>query len=118
MNGSVYIGETPYAYDEYTVPSDRSFRDAWQVDENQSIISVNMNVAREISREKIRLKRIKPLQELDTAYKKAMEVGASTDQIVSEKQALRDAPALPSIDAASTPEELLAIQPIPNVIID
>lgn len=118
MKGSFYIGETSYPYDEYTVPADRSFRDAWQVDENESVVSVNMALAKDIWREKIRLKRINPLQKLDTAYMKAMETGVSTDQIVADKQSLRDAPALPAIDAATTPEELKAIQPIPDVIIE
>lgn len=118
MTGSVYIGEADYSYDEYTVPAERSFREAWQVEANTSVISVNMALAKDIWREKIRLKRVKPLQELDTAYMRALEIGASTTQIVADKQALRDAPALPSIDAATTPDELKAIQPIPNVVIE
>ena len=48
---------------------------------------------------------------------KAQETSASTTQIVTDKQALRDAPALSSIDAATTPDELKAIQPIPNVTV-
>ena len=46
------------------------------------------------------------------------KTGADTTQIISDKQALRDAPALASIDAATTPAELKAIQPIPNVTME
>jgi len=42
---------------------------------------------------------------------KALESGADTTQIVADKQALRDAPSDPAIDAATTPEELAAVQP-------
>ena len=55
---------------------------------------------------------------LDADYMKALETGASTTQIVTDKQALRDAPADPRIDAATTPDELKAVQPIPNVTIE
>jgi hypothetical protein len=49
---------------------------------------------------------------------KALETGADTTQIIADKQALRDAPSLASIDAATTPAELKAIQPIPNVTVE
>ena len=42
---------------------------------------------------------------------KAQETGADTTQIVADKQALRDAPTHADIDAATTPEELAAVQP-------
>ena len=77
-----------------------------------------MDKAKEIWRDKIRRDRVEPLQKLDADYMKALETGSDTASIVAQKQALRDAPALPSIDAATTPEELKAIQPIPDVIIE
>jgi len=42
---------------------------------------------------------------------KALETGADTSAIVAQKQALRDAPADPAIDAATTPEQLKLVQP-------
>ena len=77
-----------------------------------------MVAAKDIWRDKIRQARIEPLAALDTAYMKALETGADTTQIIADKQALRDAPSLASIDAATTPAELKAIQPIPNVTVE
>ena len=99
-----------------TVPGDRTFRGAWQF--NGDAVEVDMAAAKDIWRDKIRQARIEPLAALDTAYMKALETGADTTQIISDKQALRDAPSLASIDAATTPAELKAIQPIPNVTVE
>jgi len=100
------------------VPAERTFRSAWEADDNAGVISVDMVVARDIWRDKIREARVKPLESLDTAFMKALENGADTTQIITDKQALRDAPALASIDAAATPAELTEIQPIPNVTVE
>ena len=48
----------------------------------------------------------------------SMHLKSMMKQIIADKQALRDAPALTSIDAATTPDELKAIQPIPNVTVE
>jgi hypothetical protein len=40
---------------------------------------------------------------------RAQEQGADTTTIVAQKQELRDAPADPAIDAATTPAELKAV---------
>lgn len=118
MSILIQIGATEYNSDSFTVPEERVFRDSWEVNENTAIISVNMERAKDIWRDKIRQARIEPLAALDTAYMKALEVGADTTSIITQKQALRDAPALASIDAATNPDELKAIQPIPNVTIE
>lgn len=113
----VKIGAASYAADDYTVPADRTFRAAWEADETAEVISVDMDAAREVWREKIRKARIEPLAALDTAFMRALEAGEDTSAIVTQKQVLRDAPALDSIDLAETPEDLMAVQPIPNVTI-
>ena len=118
MTTFIRIGATDYSPENYSIPSERTFRNAWDVDESASAISVNMERAKDIWRDKIRQARIEPLAALDTAYMKALEVGADTTSIITQKQALRDAPALASIDAATNPDELKAIQPIPNVTIE
>ncbi len=104
----------------YTLPSERTFREAWTLGGNPQagVISVDMDAAKDIWRDKIRQARVEPLAALDTAFMKAQETGADTTQIVADKQALRDAPALASIDAATTPAVLTAIQPIPNVVVE
>ena len=113
----VKIGATEYNAADYTIPAERTFRDGWEANTDTNVISVNMAKAKDIWRDKIRAARVEPLAALDTAFMKAQETSASTTQIVADKQALRDAPALSSIDAASTPDELKAIQPIPNVTV-
>ena len=72
------------------------------------MINVNMTKARDIHREKIRQARKPKLAAKDVDFQRALETGADTATIVSEKQALRDAPAAAAIDAATTPEELKA----------
>ena len=99
--------------DDYTLPSERTFREAWSFAGNADagVISVDMDAAKNIWRDKIRQARVKPLATLDTDYMRALEIGADTTQITASKQALRDAPADPAIDAATTPEELKLVQP-------
>jgi len=92
-----------------TVPTDRTFRGAWSF--NGDAVDVDMAAAKDIWRDKIRQARTEPLEALDTAFMKALETGADTTQITADKQALRDAPTDAAIDAATTPEELAAVQP-------
>jgi len=114
----IQIGATEYDASDYTIPAERTFREGWEANEDTAVISVNMAKAKDIWRDKIRQARIEPLANLDADYMKALETGADTTSIIAQKQALRDAPALPSIDAATTPDELVKIQPIPNVTIE
>ena len=107
----IKIGATSYDAADYEVPAERTFRGAWEANTNTGVISVDMAAARDIWRDKIRQARTKPLAALDTAFMKALEAGADTTQITADKQALRDAPTDPAIDAATTPEELAAVQP-------
>ena len=112
MTTFIKIGATSYNTADWTPPSDRTFRDAWAATGSDTgVIDVDMALAKDIWRDKIRQARTEPLAALDTAYMKALETGADTTQIVSDKQALRDAPADPAIDAATTPTELKAVQP-------
>jgi len=115
----IKIGATTYDAADYTTPAERTFRKAWEATGSDTgVIGVNMDKAKEVWRDKLRQARIEPLAALDTAYMKALETGADTTQIIADKQALRDAPALAAIDAATTPAELTAIQPIPNVTVE
>jgi len=107
----IKIGAELYEAEDYTVPSERTFRSAWEANASTKVISVDMTVARNIWRDKIRQARIEPLAALDTAFMKAMEISADTTQIIADKQDLRDAPADPRINEATTPSELVAVQP-------
>tara|TARA_R100000388_G_scaffold65438_1_gene47546 strand:- start:53 stop:316 length:264 start_codon:yes stop_codon:yes gene_type:complete len=66
-----------------------------------SIITTDMAKAREVHKARIRGARASKLQELDVEFQRALETSADTSAIVAKKQALRDAPADSSIDAAT-----------------
>lgn len=94
------------------LPASRSYRAAWV--DRAGRIEVDMPRAREVLRDRIRVLRERRLAELDKEYLRADEQndGARKRQIAVQKQALRDAPADPRIDAAATPQaldDLLAI---------
>ena len=117
MTTFIKIGATSYNAADYEAPAERTFRDGWEANADGTI-TVNMTKAKDIWRDKIRLAREPELAKLDTAFMKALEAGSSTTQIVADKQTLRDAPNHADIDAATTPDELKAVQPIPNVTVE
>ena len=69
---------------------------------------INMTKAKEIHKNFIREARAPKLADLDVEFQKALETGSDTAAIVSKKQALRDAPADSTIEAAKTDAELKA----------
>ena len=71
-----------------------------------SIITTDMAKAKEIHKTNIRYARTPLLAALDIEFQKALETGVSTTDIVSKKQALRDAPADSSIASADTEAKL------------
>ena len=77
-----------------------------------------MNKAKEIWRDKVRAERNEELAKLDVSYMRALEANdVDTQQIiVSKKQALRDAPADPRIENASTVEELKSLDLVNEII--
>jgi hypothetical protein len=111
MTTQIKIGARTYDSADYAVPAERVFRSAWIADETQGVISVDMTKARDIWRDKIRTARAAEFLTLDAAFIRALETGADTAAIVATKQALRDAPSDPRIDAAQTPDQLKLIQP-------
>jgi hypothetical protein len=86
------------------MPSNRNFRNAWKLNSNN--IETDMTKAKEIHKDNIRNARVSKLAELDIEFQKALETSASTTDIVSKKQALRDAPADSAITEASSEAEL------------
>lgn len=95
-----------------TIPSDRTFRNAWKRD-----LTVDMPKAREIVKAKLRVDRAPLLAALDVEYMRALEQGdkATEADVVARKQALRDATDDPAIVDAKTPEDLKAIA-LPAVV--
>jgi hypothetical protein len=71
------------------------------------MITINLDKAKAITKERLRAERIPLLQEQDVAYQRATETGADTVAIVAEKQRLRDITKL--ADEAATLEELKGI---------
>lgn len=95
--------------DTAEIPSDRTFRNAWEIADGK--IAVNMTKAIAIQQDRIRGERQPMLESLDLEYMKALETGDTKRQaeIVAEKQILRDAPASPLLTEAKTPDELKAV---------
>lgn len=98
-----------FVVDESAIPTDRTFRDAWVL--TADALAVDMTKARDIHRDRIRAARAPLLAAADVAYLRALEAGQNTAAIVARKNALRDAPNDPAIDAAATPAALAAIWP-------
>ncbi len=84
-----------------TVPSDRHFRGAWSL--SGSVISEDMDAAKEIFKDKVREVRNPLLDAEDVVYMKALEAddASAKSASVTKKTALRDAPAASAINAAS-----------------
>ena len=71
------------------------------------MITINMNKAKEITKERLRTDR-KPLLEVqDVLFMKAQESGADTTAIVTEKNRLRDI--TKDADACTTTDQLKAL---------
>jgi hypothetical protein len=71
------------------------------------MITINLDKAKVITKERLRAERTPLLQEQDVAFQRALEQGTDTTAIVAEKQRLRDITNL--ADQASTLDELKAI---------
>ncbi len=93
------------------LPADRTYRNALR-DDKKAGLTHDMVKARSIHRDLIREARAPRLAELDVQYLRATETADPVaEEIVREKQVLRDATADPRIEAAQTIEELKAVWP-------
>ena len=72
------------------------------------MIVVNIDKAKQITKERLRAERTPLLQAQDVAFQRALESGANTTAIVAEKQRLRDITKL--ADEATTLDELKEIK--------
>ena len=71
------------------------------------MITINLDKAKAITKERLRAERTPLLQAQDVAFQRALESGADTTAIVAEKQRLRDITQL--ADQATTLDELKQI---------
>ena len=83
------------------------FFSAWELHPDNTV-RVSITKARDITKHRIREERKPLLAELDIAFQRALETGASTASIVAEKQRLRDLTI--TVDSISTLEELRAFK--------
>ena len=68
------------------------------------MITINLDKAKAITKDRLRAERTPLLQEQDVAFQRALEAGADTSAIIAEKQRLRDITQL--ADQVTTLEEL------------
>jgi hypothetical protein len=71
------------------------------------MITINIDRAKEIKKDRLREERKHLLEQLDIDYMRAMEQGVETTDIVNEKQRLRDITNL--VDICNSVEELKTI---------
>jgi len=71
-------------------------------------IIVDINKAKDITKDRLRIERKPLLEAQDVAFQRALEANADTSAIVAEKQRLRDITTL--VDTANTVEELKALE--------
>ena len=90
-----------------TVPTDRTFRGAWQY--NGNAVEIDMTKAREIHKDNLRIERKPRLEALDVDYMKALEAGSGADAIAAKKKTLRDITADAKIANAADAAALKAL---------
>jgi hypothetical protein len=75
-----------------TVPSDRTFRNAWVTEQGKSV-EVDLDKSKVIAKEKVREARTPKFQELDIAYQRADEDGDADAKkaVADKKKVARDA---------------------------
>jgi len=71
------------------------------------MITINIDKAKAITKDRLRAERKLLLEAQDVAFQRALESGADTSAIVAEKQRLRDVTQL--ADSATTLDELKAL---------
>ena len=93
--------------EDSVIPTDRTFRNAWEVDTDFKI-SENLTKAKDITKDRLRLERKPLLEAEDVKFMQAQETGADTKDIVAEKQRLRDI--TKKADTCKTTDELKALK--------
>ena len=83
----------------------KEFFNAWEL--NGTTVTVNLNKAKAITKDRLRMERAPLLVAQDVLYMRATEASQDTTAIVAEKQRLRDITKL--ADSATTLEELKSL---------
>ena len=93
--------------EDSVIPTDRTFRNAWEIDTDFKI-SENLTKAKDITKDRLRAERKPLLEAEDVKFMQAQETGADTKNIVAEKQRLRDI--TKKADTCKTTDELKALK--------
>lgn len=96
------------------IPDEEYYRDCWKLsDYENEIITIDIEKAKNVWKDKIREKRKEIFQKLDVEYFIAHEKNDQNEisRIVNHKQLLRDVTKLPEFDNVSTIEEIEKIWP-------
>lgn len=96
----------PQFVEETAIPADRAFRAAWK--HEAAGISVDIVMAKDLTKDRLRIERKPLLEAQDVAFQRALETGADTSEIVKEKQRLRDI--TKQADSLVSLEELKALR--------
>ena len=86
---------------------DYDFFDCWELRDGVNV-TVSFEKAKEVTRQRLRQERKTLLAEQDIAFQRALETGANTEEIVKEKNRLRDLTKL--VDQCTTLDELRKIK--------
>lgn len=86
--------------------ADNDFFNAWELADG--VVTVNLDKAKEITKQRLRAERAPLLAAQDVLYMRATEAGADTSAIVAEKQRLRDVTSL--VDGCTSTAELRALE--------
>lgn len=103
--------DLPAGVDSYIVNSDSlpnadfDFYDAWE--QTGGVVTININKAKEVAKNRLRIAREPLLAAQDIAYMKALESGADTSAIVAEKVRLRNITTL--ADTCTTLDQLRSL---------
>ena len=71
------------------------------------MITIDINKAKKVWKDKIRVARKPVLEKLDVDFMRATEQGTDKTSIVNDKQTLRDLPS--QVDTATTTDEIKAV---------
>lgn len=104
--------------EEDSIPKDRTFREAWKSGKNR--VEICMDKSREIHKNTLREFRKPLLHLLDVKFIKAIESKDDDllNEVIRQKQILRDVTKHPSLAQANTPDELKQVWPFDKDILN
>lgn len=101
-------GVQSYIVEADSLPEANDFFEAWE--QAKGVFSVNLDKAKEITKNRLRAERAPLLAAQDVLFQRALESGADTSAIVAEKNRLRGLTAL--ADACTSLDELRGLKAV------